>query len=608
MDTDTKGQEKTIERRRMLQAIGATSIAGLAGCGGENDGEGDGQDISEDELGERVPTIQIEYWSDYGGFTTTQEQMLPVIRNSIEEHLGVTVEIVPVDISTQLGQLANDENREVDITFAWWVPAMDRLDPQELMNNLRIDWAGANGNSNYWNYADCQYTDLLLEQTKAETEEERFSAMNDLLSYASSEGIFGDLCPVANIGAWRTDSVDMQGVGNGGIVRSNAEWVMMSEYKEDGKMVVGIDTIATETLNYMTHHASMPEAMWQHMINSPVHKYDHNFDLRGLLGEVETSAEEVTVELFDDAEFTNGDPVTAEDVKFTFEQIDRGGDAGAYPGAAPVPYEGGGPAEGIEIVDEKTVRFSFSEPYLPFARTTLMRWGIVHKDSFEEAGAVEDPADPDFELPLVTSGPFEVTDFSQGQRVVVEPRDNHPIFEPSQGIVFNAYRNEESAIQALSSGEADVIPETSPPNAQRINDEVDDAEAAFAGAHTTYILQPVSHIAPSKFTPFRRAVNAVQDRKKMIAIAFGGEVEPEMYGTYISQNHPFFPDDESILEPQADDPTGSPEMGRKFLEEAGWGWDEDGNLHYPTDANLDPLWPDGETPSEDDFPCLADLE
>jgi len=475
------------------------------------------------------------------------------------------------------------------------------------MNNLRIDWAGANGNSNYWNYADCEYTELLLEQTEAETESERMDGIHELLSYATGEGVFGDLCPVANIGAWRTDSVEMDGVGNGGVVRSNAEWAMLADYQGDDKTVVGIDPIATETLNYLTHHASMPEAMWQHMINSPVHKYDHNFELRGLLGDVETAAREVTVDLYDDAEFTNGEPVTAEDVKFTFEQIIRGGEAGAYPGAAPVPYEGGSPSEGIEVVDEKTVRFKFSEPYLPFARTTLMRWGIVNKEAFEAAGAHEDPANPDFELPLVASGPFEVTDFEQGQRVVVEPSDNHPVFDPNQGIVFEAYRNEESAIQALDSGEADVVPEVSPPNARRINDEIDGATASFAGAHTTYILQHVCHIAPGKFTEFRRAVNAVQNRQEMIDIAFGGAVEPEMYGTYISQNHPFFPEDTGTLEAQADDPTGSPEMGQAFLEEAGWGWDDDGNLHYPADADLDPLWPEGETPSADDFPCLDDM-
>lgn len=612
----------TIERRRLLKAVGAASIGGLAGCGGQGDGgEGGGGESPETpeggdgggqtpasgkELGERVPTIQIEYWSDYGGFTTTQEQMLPVIKGSIEEHLGVGVEIVPVDISTQLGQLANDENREVDITFGWWVPTMDRLDPQELFNNLRIEWAGGNGNSNYWNYADCKYTRLLIEQSTAETEKARQQGINELLAYSTKQGIFGDLCPVANIGAWRTDRVNMGGIGNGGVVRSNAEWVMMSETKDGEDMIVGIGPIATETLNYLTHHASMPEAMWQHMIASPVHKYDHNFNLRGLLGSVDVSAREVTVELFDDAKFTNGDPITAQDVKFTFEQIRRGGEAGAYPGAAPVPYEGGSASKGITVVDDKTVKFSFSEPYLPFARTTLMRWGIVHKQSFEEAGAVEDPAGAQFETPLVTSGALRVTEFQQGQRVVTEATDTHPVFKPAQGVIFTSYRNEQSAMQALKAGEVDVVPEISPPNATRINEQVANAKADFSGAHTTYLLQPVCSHAPSKFTEFRRAVNAVMDRKQMIAIAFNGQVDPEMYGTYISQNHPFYPPEDQMT-PQAESPSGTPEMGKGFLEDQGWRWDDDGNLHYPADADLEPLWPKGEVPSAEDFPCLEEL-
>ena len=41
--------------------------------------------------------------------------------------------------------------------------------------------------------------------------------------------------------------------------------------------------------------------------------------------------------------------------------------------------------------------------------------------------------------------------------------------------------------------------------------------------------------------------------------------------------------------------------------DAGWGWDGDGELHYPPDADLEPLWPEGEEPSVDDFPCLEEM-
>ncbi|MGM0604849.1 MAG: ABC transporter substrate-binding protein [Halobacteriota archaeon] len=553
--------------------------------------------------GERVPTLQIEYWGDYGGFTTTQEQMAPVMENNIEEHLGVDVDIVPVDISTQLSQQAADENRDTDVTFSWWVPTADRIDPNELFDNLRLDWAGANGKSNYNNWANCEYTELQIGQVSANSEEERWDMVHDAIGVAAEECVTINLCPVANIGAWRTDLVEMGGVGQGGIARSNAEWVFKSELTDpdSDQLIIGIDPIATETTNFPTHSASMPEAMWQHIIHSPIHKYNENYELVELLGSVDiVGPQEVVVELFDDAAFSNGDPVTASDVKFTFEQVLRGGEAGAYPGAADVPYDE------ITVVDEQTCQFTFTENYIPFAETTLMRWGIWHEQSFRDAGAVDDPADATFELPIASSGPLEVVSLESGTRLVCEPHDGHPEYEAAQPIIFEAYRNEESMINALEAGEAHIAPEISPPNATRVNDQIDNAEAGFQETHTAFVLQPASHIAPGKFTEFRQAMAAVINRQEMINIAFDGEVEPEMYGTYISKIHPNYPPTDDLYQ-MADDPSGSPERGKQILEDAGWQWDDDGNLYYPPDADLDPLWEQGDVPSADDFPCIDEL-
>ncbi|MDG5821396.1 ABC transporter substrate-binding protein [Natronococcus sp. A-GB7] len=581
-----------VSRRTVMQAIGGAGTVGLAGC------------LSGDDMdGERVPTLQIEYWGDYGGYTTIQEQMAVVIERNLEDHLGVDVDLVPVDLSTQTSQQYNDENRDCDVSFTWWVGTPDRLDPNELYDNLRLDWAGANGQSNSNNWANCEFTELQVNQVSADTEEERDEMLTDAMGVVAEECVCIDICPVANVGAWRTDKVEVDGIGDAGIARSNAEWAFKSELidSDEDYLVIGTDPQATETTNFPTLSASMPEAQWQHMIHSPIHKYDENYDPIDLLGEVEVvGPQEVVVELFDDATFTNGDQITAEDVKFTFEQIERGADAGAYPGAADVPYEA------ITAVDEQTCQFEFSEPYLPFAETTLMRWGIWHEETFEEAGAVDDPGEASFELPLVSSGPLEVTELEPGQRFICEPHGGHPVYEPGQPIVFEAFADEETMMQGIESGECHIAPEISPPNADRANEEIDDAESAFEESHTTFLLQPASHIAPGKFTEFRQAMAAVLNRQEMIDIAYGGEVDAELYGTFISEVHPMHPSEGEVYQ-MADDSSGDPEQGRQILEEAGWEWDSNDNLYYPPDADLDPLWEEGDVPSADEFPCIDEL-
>ncbi len=594
----------TIDRRTVLKTVGAASAVGLAGCGGNGNGNGNGttpEATDEADLGERVETVQIEYWSDYGGFTTTQEQMAPVIRRGLEDHLGLEVDIVPVDLSSQLGQMANDENRDNNITFGWWSPNADRIDAQELYSSLRLDWAGANGRANYNNWADCDFTERIIEQERAATPEEREEMLHDAIRRVADQVPSADLTPVANIGGWRTDMVDMDGLGDAGMARANAEWAYKSSLTADDvdELIIGTDPIATETTNFPTLSASMPEAQWQHMMHSPIHKYDANYEIEELLGSVDVvDSQEVVVEIFDDADFSNGDPVTAEDVKWTFEQILRGGDVGAYPGAIAVPYD--------EIVaeDEKTVRFTFTEPYIPFANTTLMRWGIWHRESFIEAGAEEAPADVSFDMPLPTSGPLGVEDVDTGERVICTPNEGHPVYTPDNDVIFEAYRNEETMVTALESGQCHIAPELSPSNAERINETIDNAQAEFRGAHTTYALWYNCHIAPAKFVEFRKAAAAAVDRQEMVDIAFDGEIEPELYATNIAADHPQTPDEDTMY--QQATATGEPERAQQLLQDAGWGFDEDGNLHYPQDADLEPLWPEGEVPSADDFPCIDD--
>lgn len=586
-------RSSAVSRRTLMHAVGGAGAVGLAGC------LGGGEDMD----GEPVDSLQIEYWGDYGGFTTIQEQMAAVIQRDLEAALGVDVDLVPVDLSTQTSQQYNDENRDCDVSFSWWVGTPDRLDPNELYDNLRLDWAGANGQTGYNNWANCDFTELQVNQVNAETEEEREEMMLEAMQIVAEECVCIDICPVANVGAWRTDKVDIGGIGEAGLARSNAEWVFKSDLIDPDEefLVIGTDPQATETRNFPTLSASMPEAQWQHMIHSPVHKFDENYEPVDLLGEVDVvSSQEVVVELFDDATFTNGEQITAEDVKFTFEQIERGAEAGAYPGAADVPYEA------ITAVDEQTCIFEFSEPYLPFANTTLMRWGIWSEDAFEEAGAIDSPGEASFEVPLVSSGPLEVTAIEPGERFICEPHDGHPVYEVDQPVVFEAFADEESMMQALEAGECHIAPEISPPNATRADEEIDDADSAFAESHTTFLLQPASHIAPGKFTEFRQAMAAALNRQEMIDIAYDGQVDPELHGIYISEVHPMHPPGEELYQ-MADDPTGNPEQAREILEDAGWEWDSDGNLYYPPDADLEPLWEQGEVPSADDFPCIDEL-
>jgi peptide/nickel transport system substrate-binding protein len=54
-----------------------------------------------------------------------------------------------------------------------------------------------------------------------------------------------------------------------------------------------------------------------------------------------------------------------------------------------------------------------------------------------------------------------------------------------------------------------------------------------------------------------------------------------------------------------DKPEGDIEEAKQVLRDAGWGQDDDGNWHYPPDADLSPRWPKDGKPSASEFPCLT---
>jgi peptide/nickel transport system substrate-binding protein len=110
--------------------------------------------------------------------------------------------------------------------------------------------------------------------------------------------------------------------------------------------------------------------------------------------------------------FHNGDPCTAEDVKFTFER-----------------YKGAGARElkdkvkQVEIVDPLTVRFQLQEPwpdFMTFYGTTATAAGwVVPKKYLEQVG------DDGFKKHPVGLGPFKFVSHTPGVEVVLEAYEGY---------------------------------------------------------------------------------------------------------------------------------------------------------------------------------------
>ncbi len=102
---------------------------------------------------------------------------------------------------------------------------------------------------------------------------------------------------------------------------------------------------------------------------------------------VSESRKEYHVTLKSTAKFSNGDPVTIDDILFTFEKVIQN------PNFSNTVLRDAFEYIGIDVVDEQTVKFILPEPNIYF--TGLLTTPILHAKSFEGA-LIEEITDPEF--------------------------------------------------------------------------------------------------------------------------------------------------------------------------------------------------------------------
>ena len=156
------------------------------------------------------------------------------------------------------------------------------------------------------------------------------------------------------------------------------------------------------------------------------------------------------------AKFHNGDPVTADDVKFSFER---------YKGAAAKLLKDR--VREVEIVDPGRVRFHLREPWPDFmtfygTSATGAAW-IVPRKYVEKVG------EDGFKKAPIGAGPYKVVSFNPGIDLVMEAFEGYWRKVPSvKRLVFRSMPDETTRAAALKAGDVDIVYLLSGPTAQEV--------------------------------------------------------------------------------------------------------------------------------------------
>jgi len=595
-------------RRRYLGSIAVALSVTAAGCndGGDGDsgdgGGGDGESTGGDggdggsAGGEMVPTILVDYVSDLPGLTEMSERMVPQLESAMGE-IGLEMETNPRTFSAWLDSIYQDQRRCHFSVFNY-ANNPDRLDPDEFTFNYAAEWAGANGLPNQSNYANCDLQSLAEEQRLATDPETRRDLIYEAHSIHSEDVMTVPLTVNASFGAYNSDRVDPGPLGPSGVANT-ATHTLIQTSASDGEVRANTTPATVETSVHLRFSGPTPLVPWSTIVYSPLFGYDEDYNFINILADYSAVSDDgLEVEIgLKDATFHNGEPVTAEDVQWTFNYLNANSDV--FPRFPDLPIDS------IDTPDESTVVISLSERFAPLLTRVMPEWGILPKDHFVANGAEDDPANFTLDS-VVGSGPYSIDNYSQGQSILLSPHDGHPLYSPDSDLALIAYDDSQGAARAFENGDINWLQTINAGLAEQVEQGVPAASIEVTESPSNLVLWPQYSWGPTKHRPVRMAVSQAINREQINQTVALGRSSPVLHSTNMSPTHPFFPGEENLTK-CAESPAANVETALSVLEDAGFTIDDSGNLRYPADADLSPRWAEGEAPADlpDEFPCLA---
>jgi len=155
-----------------------------------------------------------------------------------------------------------------------------------------------------------------------------------------------------------------------------------------------------------------------------------------------------------DAQWSDGTPITARDVAFTYTQIMTNPAAQDANGSAVTNFAA------VNAVDDRTVAITTKQPQASILATDIP---IVPEHVWSSRVAQIGTATNAEQLPVVGSGPYVVTGYQEGQSVTLSANDRFWRGRPKlDTLQFVRYENTDAAVQGLLKGDVDLVRDLTP--------------------------------------------------------------------------------------------------------------------------------------------------
>lgn len=334
-----------------------------------------------------------------------------------------------------------------------------------------------------------------------------------------------------------------------------ADTAAAGEPVQGGTAVFGV-TADFQTFNPVSNTYALGTDVINNLLYTPLIQYDEDLQPRPWLAESwEMTDTSVIFRLRDDVRWHDGQPVTAEDVKFTFD-LAKDPETASLLGSAYLNQ-----VESATVVDPHTIRFGFVAPHAQALEDFW--WPPLPKHLLGDVPPSE-LAQAAFNRKPVGSGPFRFGGWKPGQSATFVANDS---FSAGLGgrpkldrVVFRVIPEATTMVTELVSGTADAIGYTLLPDQAKQVESSGSAELRHYPSREFYYIgwnPKRPHFADARV---RRALAMALNRPQMIEALLGGYGEPA-HGP-IPPWSPLY----SELDPLAFDPAAA----KRLLAEAGW--------------------------------------
>ena len=483
--------------------------------------------------------------------------------------LEVNIEIMPWE------QMADAVwyNRDTWDTTGWqMVGRPERSDPDELIFNLFHTSTAPTG-YNFIGYENPAY-DEVVEAQRIETDAD---ARRELILEA--QAILAEDQPNLMLvhprstfaydnTIWNPDSVvDQGGIG----IRNTWTWIGI-EPLGDQRDVILNSTDNIQAINPLFISGStdswITELVWDRLLRIGPDGLPQPWAAESFEWIDETTIEVV---MRDGLMWHDGQPVTVEDVRFSF-QAGMGDEAPMY-----APFVSN--IAEIELVDDATIRFHLENASAAFLTASLAKVNLIPMHIWEpvlaDFATREDENAEDYQEDVpIGSGPFRFASWLTNEEVVLAANTEHFSAPNVDRWVLRIVPNTEASLGMLRSGEINFLADYpgDPSILIQFAEEDGDLEVVSTVDMGFRYVAFNHRRPPFDDAAFRRALSAAINRDLIVRAAFRGFAVPS--NSVISPALPFWHNEAT------DEMATGAEVAQAILEEAGYQL-VDGRLHYP---------------------------